>query len=356
MLRICHVLPSLQYHGAASQVKLLTELLPRDEFELHVVGLKGGPMIFPGAKATTIGQSWSVDPGAFMRLRSLLRKLQPNIVHTWQFAANTYGRAAARSAGVRHMIASERAVDDWKFWRENFLDRFYAQRSNRIIVNSQTVKAFYESKGISAEKISVIPGGVAIIDDELAKTKPANGGKYYVGAACRLTPDRRVKDLIWAGDLLKCIRDDVHLVLFGEGPHRWRLEKYARQTSMVDRVQFLGATDTLQNWLPRLHVAWFGAGHVGCSSWLLEAMAAGLPVVAPDTPCNREVVKNGETGYLIPLGDRASLARWTNVLLNDADLRQRLGAAGKKRVRDFFSAREMARQHANVYRQIAEET
>lgn len=351
MRRICHILPSLNYSGAASQIKLLAEGLPRDEFETHVIGLKGGPVPFPHAKVTTIGQSWSIDPGAYMRLRAALKKIGPDIVHTWRFTANTYGRAAARCVGVKRIIASERAVDQWKVWHELAIDQYYAKRTERVVVNSEAVRAFYQSKGIPAAKITVIPAGVQV--NEAPESSPPEAyppGAFLIGTAGALTPDRRIKDVIWAGDLLKCIRDDAHLLIFGDGPHRWRLEKYARQTSMADRVRFFGQSDALADWLPHLHVAWLGSGHTGCSSWLLEAMAAGLPVVAADSACNREVVAPDETGYLIPLGDRASLARWTNVLLNDSELRERMGSAGKQRTSELFSAEAMVKRYAEVYR------
>jgi hypothetical protein len=93
--------------------------LPRDEFDVHVAVLtRTGPLEEQlgqaGVPVTLIGKRWKIDPGAYWRLRRHIRQLQPDIVHTWLFAANAYGRQAAMSAGVKHIVAGERCVDPWK--------------------------------------------------------------------------------------------------------------------------------------------------------------------------------------------------------------------------------------------------
>lgn len=355
MLRICHILPTFHFSGAGSQIQLLTDMLPGDEFEQHVIALQdngNSKRAFPNADSAK--QSWLFDVGAGMRLRSHLKRIAPDIVHTWQFSANTYGRLAARSAGVKHIVATERAVDRWKVWQESATDRWLARRTDKIITSSESVRAFYQSRGIPADKLKTIPAGVRL-PEASAETKPIDdlpADALLIGAAGRLTSDRRLKDLIWACDLLKCIRDDAHLLIFGDGPHRWRLERYAGQIAITDRVHFLGETDQLEAWLPRLHVAWLACGHLGPSSWLLESMAAGIPAVAADSECNREVVIPEQTGFLAPLGDRAAFARWTNVLLSDHARREQMGFAARERAAEHFSAENMVQRHAELYRSL----
>ena len=105
---------------------------------------------------------------------------------------------------------------------------------------------------------------------------------------------------------------------------------------------------------PTLASSVLASGYEGQSNAIMEAMAAGLPVVATDIPGNSDLVLPERTGYLVPLGDRAEMARWTNILLDDTELAQRLGAAGQKRMREDFNVEKMVQRHAEMYRKIME--
>ena len=95
------------------------------------------------------------------------------------------------------------------------------------------------------------------------------------------------------------------MLVIGDGPERRQLERYARLASDLDHIRFLGERGDVWRIMPHLDVLWNGSENRGLSIAILEAMAAGVPVVASDTPCNRELVVEGETGFLIPLGSRA---------------------------------------------------
>jgi glycosyltransferase involved in cell wall biosynthesis len=174
-----------------------------------------------------------------------------------------------------------------------------------------------------------------------------------IGAVGRLWPQKRLKDLIWAADLLKCVRDDVHLLVIGDGPQRWRLQHYRDQVEIGDRVHFLGERSDVPRLLPHLSCLWLGSGYEGQSNAIMEAMSAGVPVVATDITGNRDLVVPGETGYLVPVGDRGEFARWTKVLLEDAALARRFGEAGRERMLKEFSIERMVQRHAELYAGLA---
>jgi glycosyltransferase involved in cell wall biosynthesis len=173
-----------------------------------------------------------------------------------------------------------------------------------------------------------------------------------IGAVGRLWPQKRVKDLIWACDLLKVIRDDVHLLIVGDGPHRDRLERFTRQVRIEDKVHFLGERDDVPRLLPHFDVLCLASGYEGLPNVILEAMAAGRPVVATDIPGNRDLVLPGQTGFLVPVGDRAAFARQILKLLDDTDLNQRLGEAGRQRVLAEFSVEKMIERHRALYQEL----
>ncbi|HUY35268.1 MAG TPA: glycosyltransferase [Pirellulales bacterium] len=361
--RILQIIPTLDRSGAEKQLSLLAAGLPHDEFEIHVCALtRGGPLEADlraaGVPVTLIGKRLKIDPAAYWRLKRHITSLRPELVHTWLFAANAYGRAAALASGVRKIVAGERCVDPWKVWHELAIDRWLARRTDRIVVNSSGVSDFYARQGIAAGKFALIPNGIVPLPPstvsraELLAELELPADTRLIGAVGRLWPQKRIKDLIWATDLLKVIRDDVHLLVIGDGPHRVRLERFRRQVEIEDRVHFLGHRADVPRFLRHFDVVWLASEYEGLPNVIMEAMAAGVPVVASDIPGNRDLVVPGQTGFLVPLGDRAAFARQTRVLLDDAELAGRFGAAGRERVLREFSIERMIERHAELYREL----
>ena len=372
---ILHIIPTLDRGGAEKQLSLLVPRLPRDRFNVHVALLtRSGPLREElqdhQVPVIEINKKWKLDPGAYWRLRREIARLQPDLVHTWLFAANSYGRQAALACRVPRIVAGERCVDRWKDWHELALDRHLARRTDRIVTNSQGVRDFYAGHGVPAEKFTVIPNGVdlrtSISAGDAAGDTAADTGRWrhdlrecgipetarLVVAIGRLWPQKRYKDLIWAAHLLQAARGDTHLLILGEGPQRWRLERYTRQLGAASYVHFLGQSDDVQGLLPACDCLWLGSGYEGQSNAILEGMANGLPVVATDIPGNRELVVDQETGFLVAVGDRAGFARWTQRLLQDRSLADRLGRAGQQRVRAEFSVDQMVQRHTELYEEL----
>jgi glycosyltransferase involved in cell wall biosynthesis len=361
--RILHIIPSLDRAGAEKQMTLLVRGLPRDEFDVHVCALtRGGPLQADleqaGIPLVIIGKQWRLDPWAFWRLRRHVEQLRPDLVQTWLFAANAYGRAAGMACGVKHLVAGERCVDLWKGDLELMIDRWLARRTDKIVAPSGGVRDYYVGQGLAAERFAILPNGVPPIASstltrpELLEQLQLPQGSRLVGLVGRLWMQKRVKDAIWAADLLKVIRDDVHLLVIGDGPHRQRLIRFRDNCQIPDKVHFLGHREDVLNLLPHFDVLWSTSMFEGQSNSVLEAMAAGVPVVATDIPGTRDLVVPGETGYLVPVGDRAGITRHTNRLLDDPALAARLGQAGQQRVQREFSVEKMVQGYVELYRAI----
>ena len=309
---------------------------------------------------TVIGKRWRADPQAFWRLVRHVAAVRPDLVHTWLFAANAYGFAAARACGVRRVIAGQRCVDPWKGWAESGR-RPLRRPALRLRGGQQRRRARFLRRPRTA-------GGADPRDPQRrgparARPTPRRGQilaelglperSRLVGLVGRLWPQKRVKDAIWAADLLKVIRDDVHLLVFGDGPHRDRLLRFRDQVVIGDKVHFLGQRNDVSGWMPHFDVLWSTSGYEGQSNAILEAMAAGVPVVATDIPGTRELVVPGETGFLVQVGHRAGFARWTNQLLDDAALAGRLGQAGRERAAREFSVEAMVSRYVELYGEVA---
>ena len=220
------------------------------------------------------------------------------------------------------------------------------------------MRDFYVEHGTPAEQVRVIANGVAPPDPPAVTRRqllaelelPANS--RLVALVGRLWPQKRVKDAIWAADLLKVIRDDVHLLVIGDGPQRDRLRRYRDLCQIRDKVHFLGERGDVPRILPHFDVLWSTSGYEGQSNVILEAMAAGVPVVATDIPGTRELVVAGVTGYLVPVGDRAAFAKWTERLAERCGLGRPPGAAARQRVQSEFSVEKMVARHVELYREV----
>ncbi len=363
-IRVLQIIPTLVRGGAEKQLTELAIGLPRDEFDVHVAVLTHtGPyeetLRAHDVPVTVIGKKWKVDPFAYQRLKACIKRLQPDLVHTWIFAANCYGRQAAFSAGVKHVLAGERCVDRWKVWHEFAIDRRLAKRTERIVTNSTGVRDFYGEHGIPAEKFVIIPNGIRPYEASGKLTRaqlldefglPADA--KLMGSVGRLWPQKRTKDLIWAAELLKSARDDTHLLLIGDGPQLDALLRFRNEVHIADRVHFLGEREDVRELLPLLDCFWLASGYEGQSNAIMEAMSAGVPVVASDIPGNRDLVVPDQTGYLVPLGDSAEMARKTQLIIDDAERAARFGEAAQTRMLKEFSIEKMVQRHAELYRDL----
>lgn len=365
-MTVVQIIPTLDAGGAEKQLVLLAAEMRRRGWDIQVITLtRNGPLAEPlqqaGVPIHSIDKRGKIDVSAFRRLTALLRELRPQIVQTWLFAANSYGRAAALQANVPCILASERCVDHWKTVLHHWIDRWLARRTERIIVNSSGIRDFYVGHGLAAEKFTIIPNAVPpaapsrLRREELLKQLKLPSDVKLIGAVGRLWPQKRYKDLIWATDLLKVVRDDVHLLIIGDGPERSRLERYRRLVHIEDRVHFLGHRNDVPDLLPHLACLWLASGYEGQPNSVMEAQAAGVPVVASDLPGTRELILDQQTGYLVPLGDRAAFANRTQTLLNDPELAERMGQAGKQRMLSEFSIAKMVDRYAELYESLLEE-
>lgn len=364
MLRVLQFIPTLDRSGAEKQMALLAAGLPRDRFTVEAAALtRLGPLEADlnaaGVPVTLIGKRHKIDPFALSRLTRFLKAKRFDVVQTWVFAASTYGRVAAARAKIPVVVTAEMAVDVWKTQGHLAIDRWLAGRCDRVVGNSLAVVDFYRKAGIPENRLAMIYSGVEPGEPpavDRAEVREAFGwppDAPLVLFAGRLMPQKGVDVLVAALDLLQHVRPDVRTLIAGDGPLRSELEETAHAFTLDEKVKFLGHRNDVPRLLAAADLLVLPSRYEGLPNVVLEAMAYRKPVVATAAPGTTELVKDGETGLLVPVDDANLLARALRTLVDDADLRQRLGEAGRARVESEFGVATMVNRFAELYESLA---
>lgn len=371
--RILEIIPTLDRSGAEKQLTLLATGLPKDQFDVEVAVLtRDGPLGEAlregGIPYTVIGKKGKIAPFAWKKLKKTIQRFRPDLVHTWIFAANAYGRAAAISCGVKKIVCGERCVDPWKKPWHFWIDRHLAKKTDVIAVNSEGIRDFYVNHGLPAEKFAVIPNAVLPPKPSRIKREeifarlgievPPESRPFLIGMVARLWPQKRIDEAIWSCEQLKFTGCDFHMLIFGDGPLRENLLRYRDELRLSDRVHFLGHRSDVSDFIPHFDLLWCTSAYEGQSNSILEAMASGVPALASDIPGNRELVVPGKTGLLIPEFDSDRFRRRTayckeSFLLFQPENQERRRAfsdAARKRIVEEFSLDAMIARYAALYR------
>jgi glycosyltransferase involved in cell wall biosynthesis len=310
---------------------------------------------------TVLNKRWKFDFRTYAQLKQLVADFQPDIVHTWLFAANTVGRLVAGAAGQPKVIVSERCVDSWKGGWQRWIDRRLVSRTSCLVGNSQSVAEYYRELGFPPERTRVIPNAIeppAIHEmDRKAFLQEFNlpESAHIVSYVGRLAKQKRIKDLIWTIELLQQLDANTHFLILGDGPEKESLQQFARQIHCDSRIHFLGHRNDVSQLMPYFDAFWLASDFEGMSNSLMEAMANGVPAVVSDIPANRELVIDGETGFLVSVGDTAGFAQFTDRIFADKQLASHLGKASRNRMSEEFNIDKMVDSYAELYRDTLDE-
>ena len=366
MLRIAFVIPTLDQSGAERQLTTLACGLSGTHVDPHVIALdRGGPYEQQLQQASipvqVLHKRGRFDPAAILRLRSALQKLQPDIIQSFLFSANTLVRLPGIAPPQARIIVSERCVDSWKSGWQLWLDRQLANRAHCLTANSQSVATFYRNLGVPAERITVIPNGTATTPATLLTRSAARQILGLPESACvigyigRFARQKRLQDLIWAFQLLHQTIENSRLVLIGTGPEEERLKQLAAGFDCNSKILFAGHRSDATALLPALDAFVLPSEFEGMSNSLMEAMAAGIPCAASNISPNGELIQNGEHGMLFPVGSGPEIARTLLRMHRDPALSARMATQAANRIHSEFTPQKMIDQHMQLYQRLQQQ-
>lgn len=354
-IRVVHLTYSLDMGGCEKLQVEFARFADRSRFDLRFVSIDS-----LGRSAEIIERlDWPVSslrkPPGFhakyiFRLASQFREWKPDIVHTHDNGPLIYGSAAGRLARVPIIVHTrhhgrlpwiEPSKVNTARWASLLVDRIVCVSKDSLI---EGIK-----ERIPRKRLMTIWNG---IDTSLFDFDPTRLGQTgpVVSVAC-LRPDKNTESLIRAtGEVIKQ-EPGFCLLLAGDGPpdRVKSLKQLARDLKLENAVIFLGNVSNVPALLADAALMVLPSTTEGISLALLEAMACGLPVIATDVGGNPEVVADGVTGLLVPPSDDQAMVNALLLLYRDAEMRRKMGAAGREKVVRDFDIRRMVTDYESLY-------
>lgn len=363
-VRVCHVVDSLQPHDVSRVAAAVATGLPRESFGAEVVARRSGLLAQvcadAGVPVSIVGGSRREPFSAAWTAYRRIVAARPTVVHLWDdWAVRYVGPLLARSGSVPYVCARRELPRGFHPWRRR-VERYVLRRAAAVVANDEfTAERCWTVCGLN--------GGHHwnVVTDGLLPPLTPPADRATVLAELGLPPDAPLfgtfvpsggafdaKDVVWVGALLRNLYEDLRLILVTDDDDLAPLRRFGCAMDYDDRAVFV--IDPAQ--FERLAPHWLF--YVDANYWTgpthatLAAQAAGVPVIAVDTPIRRRLIDVDRGGYLAPRHDREQITRHAYRLLRDETLRTTLGAAGREFVAARLPLQAMLDGYADVYRRI----
>ncbi|GAB4186027.1 MAG: glycosyltransferase family 4 protein [Phycisphaeraceae bacterium] len=381
-MRILHVITRLIQGGAQQNTVLSCAAQVRAGHDVHlafgpIYGPEGSLLDEAQATGATLHEiapmrraihPWH-DLRCYVALRRLIREIRPDIVHTHSSKAGILGRVAAWHEKVPVVIHTVHGLPfhdrqpRWLHQAYVALEKFAARRCHHLVaITPAMVQAFREKRIAPPDRFSVIPSGVDLSRFEIAPDARSKAREKLglppdtpvVAILARLDPLKGHDDLL---DILPTLLErfpTMQMLFIGDGWHRAHLEQRLAQSGHGERVRLLGFVphEQIGTILPAADVKVLPSYQEGQSRTLIEALLCGCGIVAYGVGGIPSICIEGQTGKLVPVGDRSALADAITWMLEHPDERQTMVEQGRTLVREKFSAEYMTRELESLYQRL----
>jgi glycosyltransferase involved in cell wall biosynthesis len=288
-----------------------------------------------------------------------LKSSRIDILHTHDFYTNVFGMSGGRLARLPVRVASMRETAEMRSAAQAHVQRFLYSLSHHIVANSNAVREKLIADGTSPEKVTVVYNGLDLrrLETKASRSEalamlglPAGGPRRFISIVANMRHE--VKDypmFLRAAGQVKEVVPEAAFLLAGEGELTDSLRALARELGIYESTFFLGRCENVAELLSISEICVLSSKAEGFSNSILEYMAAARPVVVTDVGGAREVVVEGETGYLVPSGEDARMAERLIALLRDPEKAQSMGARGRRVIEERFSCEAQLARTEELY-------
>lgn len=294
-----------------------------------------------------------------------LKRLGATVLCCHGYKANLLGRSAARRAGIPAVAVSRGWTgESMRVRMYEWLDRFHLRFMDHVVAVSEAQAAKVRKTGVKEARLSVIAN--AIDPDRFTDPDPRYrdrmerffrpARKKIIGAAGRLSPEKGFDVLVNALSLVQDQDSDVGLVIFGDGPLKAALQQQIATLGLPGTVILAGFRGDLDRYVPHLDMLVLPSHTEGLPNVVLEACAAGVPVVATSVGGTPEVIEDGVSGLLVPPGDPVSLASAICEMIGDEENAREMAFQGRQRVLEWFSFHRQVEQYLELFDALCPQT
>ncbi len=306
------------------------------------------------------------DLRSIFRLKRLLIEHQIDVLHTHGYKSDLIGVIAAKMAGIACVCTPHgfENTNDLKLRAFIALGNMSFRFFDRVVPLSRTLCTDVANAGVPDKRISYIANGVDLKDIEqrrqalershATEIPRKDDGELTVGFIGQLISRKNVGDIIDMVDNLSTRYDNVRLLLIGDGDQRTALEHKVAVSACADKIKFCGFVADAIPYYFELDAFVMTSSLEGIPRCVMEAMTAGVPVVAYDIPGVDQLIFHDETGFLAPFGDKAALASLCERILFEPGVGRRLANAARSYVEENHSAGRMAEEYISLYREVIE--
>jgi glycosyltransferase involved in cell wall biosynthesis len=365
--RLLLVVDSLEVGGAERHVVDLACALRRKgygvEVACSVAGELAGSLEAAGVPVRPLTRQRVKRRVSLAYARSIGRILKESrfdLVHAHIYASAVAAAIAVRRIGLP-LVITEHTEASWQGWWTRRVSRWtHRQATHTIAVSATTQRRLIEKDRLPPDRVSLIPNAVfPASDDSLDLTEALPAGWLegpLVGVVARLQPEKRVADFLMAAARVSKVSPRAHFLVVGDGPLREELLDLARRIGVEKRVHFLGYRTDARSLVGLMDVLVVPSVTEGSPLIVLEAMAAGVPVLASAVGGIPDQVRHDKEGLLVEPGDPKAFADPLCELLRDPAYAKRLGEAGRRRSENEFGHATLVRRIEGVYRTALDRT
>jgi len=369
-IRIVHMLYSFGLGGLEGMIAGLINRMDRSIFSHSICvfcdELASLKKIDPGIAVDVhvIKRHFSHDPSVVIRLSGVLMKIRPDIVRTYNWAGME-GIVAAKLCGLRNIVHSEHGFD---------ISEIYKQKKRRIaarrLLLKNCVKVIAVSKGlqrwlvedvkVDSDKVAYIPNGCDISefypgkDAEVRRKLGIREDDIVVGTVGSLVELKDQKSLIEAFGRLAGPRNNIKLMLVGDGPMRNELERLSRAAGVKEKTIFTGRVTGPASFYRAMDIFALPSLSENMPNVLLQAMATGLPVIATDVGDVGHILDGEERGIIVKPKDIDAMEQGIKLFLDHPELGKDMGSAARKRIEEAFDILRIKNAYEKLYESIME--
>ncbi len=359
-IKLLHVISNLERGGAQAVLYNLLSHLDRTQFEHSVIYFRHGPHVQQikqlGIPVYQIKGGFCLyDPLFFIRFMRLVKKLQPDCMHSLLWAANSVSRIAAKLlqiplVSVLHNNAEQDGIIRY------IIDYVSLGLSNSYVAVSGGARLSFIKRYPWFKNVNVIKNGIDVQDfTRLMSTFTISRHQlgipedaFVIGSVGRFEAVKNYRLLIKSFAVLVQHNSQIHLLLVGSGSQEKMLGEYVQQLGLSNKVTFVVGKPSY-SYLPIFDCFAMSSDKEGISMALLEAMACGLVPVVTSADVKHPVIQSGVNGFVVPAGDVQKLAQQLEYVIQNDELRNQMGMKAQVTIEQTFSCTKMVQAYNSLF-------